>query len=48
VRPGEKIILRARKLGEIGGLLQFKVEADVDERRVAEGELILSKTQANH
>jgi 3-hydroxyacyl-[acyl-carrier-protein] dehydratase len=48
VRPEQKIILRARKLAEIGGLLQFKVEAEVDQKRVAEGELVLSKTQANH
>jgi 3-hydroxyacyl-[acyl-carrier-protein] dehydratase len=48
VRPDERIILRAEKLGEIGQLLQFKVEADVDGKRVAEGELVLSKTQANH
>jgi 3-hydroxyacyl-[acyl-carrier-protein] dehydratase len=48
VRPEERIILRAEKLGEIGQLLQFKVEADVDGKRVAEGELVLSKTQANH
>jgi 3-hydroxyacyl-[acyl-carrier-protein] dehydratase len=47
VRPEQKIILRARKLAEIGGLLQFKVEAEVDQKRVAEGELVLSKTQAN-
>src|SRR5437016_4016892 len=38
-RPDEKIVLRAEKLGEIGQLLQFKVEADVDGKRVAEGEL---------
>jgi 3-hydroxyacyl-[acyl-carrier-protein] dehydratase len=48
VRPEERIILRAEKLGEIGQLLQFKVEADVDGKRVAEGELVLSKTQAKH
>ena len=48
VQPEERIILRAEKLGEIGQLLQFKVEADVDGKRVAEGELVLSKTQANH
>jgi 3-hydroxyacyl-[acyl-carrier-protein] dehydratase len=48
VRPDERIVLRAERLGEIGQLLQFKVEADVDGKRVAEGELVLSKTQANH
>jgi 3-hydroxyacyl-[acyl-carrier-protein] dehydratase len=44
VRPDQQIILRARKMAEIGGLLQFKVEADVDGKRVAEGELVLSGT----
>ncbi len=48
VRPEERIVLRAEKLGEVGQLLQFKVEADVDGKRVAEGELVLSKTRANH
>lgn len=48
VLPEERIVLRAEKLGEIGQLLQFKVEAEVDGKRVAEGELVLSKTQTNH
>src|SRR6478672_9459728 len=30
VRPGEAIVLRARKLGEVDGLSQFGVEALVD------------------
>jgi 3-hydroxyacyl-[acyl-carrier-protein] dehydratase len=47
-RPKERIVLRAEKLGEVGQLLQFKVEADVDGKRVAEGELVLSKSGANH
>ena len=42
VRPGDTIILRAQKRAEIGGLLQFQVEATVNGRRVAEGELVLS------
>ena len=42
VRPEEKIILRARKLAEIGGLLQFRVEAIVGEKQVAAGELVLN------
>jgi len=42
VRPEERIVLRARKVGEMDGLLQFRVEADVDQRRVAEGELVLN------
>lgn len=43
VRPEEGIVLRAEKVGEIGDLFQFKVAADVDGKRVAEGELVLSK-----
>jgi 3-hydroxyacyl-[acyl-carrier-protein] dehydratase len=43
VRPEEGIVLRARKLGEIGELLQFEVEALVDGQQVASGELVLSK-----
>ena len=41
-RPGERIILRARKLAQVHDLLQFKVEAIVDESAVAQGELVLS------
>jgi 3-hydroxyacyl-[acyl-carrier-protein] dehydratase len=48
VRPEERIVLRARKMGEIGQILQFKVEAEVDGKCVAEGELVLSKTGTNH
>jgi 3-hydroxyacyl-[acyl-carrier-protein] dehydratase len=43
VRPEEQIVLRAKKIGEMGELFQFKVAADVDGKRVAEGELVLSK-----
>lgn len=43
VRPEERIVLRAEKVGEMGELFQFRVAADVDGKRVAEGELILSK-----
>jgi 3-hydroxyacyl-[acyl-carrier-protein] dehydratase len=42
VRPEEKIILRARKLGEVDPLLQFEVEALVDNQQVAAGQLVLS------
>lgn len=45
VRPEEKIILRARKLAEIGGLLQFRVEAIVGEKQVAAGELVLAASK---
>jgi 3-hydroxyacyl-[acyl-carrier-protein] dehydratase len=43
VRPEERIVLRAEKVGEMGELFQFKVAADVDGKRIAEGELVLSK-----
>ncbi len=42
VRPEERIRLRAEKAGEMGGLLQFKVQASVGEATVAEGQLVLS------
>ena len=42
VRPGERIILRARKLAQVHDLLQFAVEAIVDQSMVAQGELVLS------
>ena len=42
VRPGEKIILCARKLGEVDQLLQFEVEALVDGKTVATGQIVLS------
>ena len=41
-RPGEKITLRARKLGEVDGLLQFGVEALVNEKPVATGQIVLN------
>jgi 3-hydroxyacyl-[acyl-carrier-protein] dehydratase len=43
VRPEERIVLRAEKVGEMGELFQFKVAADVNGKRVAQGELVLSK-----
>ena len=43
VRPEEQIVLRAKKIGEMRELFQFKVAADVNGRRVAEGELVFSK-----
>jgi 3-hydroxyacyl-[acyl-carrier-protein] dehydratase len=42
VRPADRIILRAEKLGRVDGLLQFKVEASVNGSTVAEGQLVLS------
>jgi len=47
VRPEERIVLRAERLGEMGDLLQFRVSADVDGKRVAEGELVLSRAKSN-
>jgi 3-hydroxyacyl-[acyl-carrier-protein] dehydratase len=41
-RPGEKIILRARKMGEVDQLLQFEVEARIDNQLIATGQLVLS------
>ena len=42
VRPEEAIDLRAEKLGEVEGLMQFKVAASVNGVPVAEGQLVLS------
>ena len=42
VRPGEEIDLRAEKLGEVEGMVQFKVAARVKGALVAEGQLVLS------
>ncbi len=46
VRPGERIVLRAEKLAEVDGLMQFKVEAVVNGERVAQGQLVLSMAAA--
>ena len=43
VRPGEKIILRARKLGAVDQLLQFEVEALVAGKPVATGQIVLAR-----
>ena len=42
VRPEESIELRAEKLGEVEGMVQFKVAASVEGVLVAEGQLVLS------
>jgi 3-hydroxyacyl-[acyl-carrier-protein] dehydratase len=44
VRPNEQIILRAEKTGEMSELLQFRVAAKVNDKIVAEGELVLVRT----
>lgn len=43
VRPGEEIVLSARKLAAFGGLWQFEVVARVAEQAVAEGVVVLSE-----
>ena len=42
VSPGQRIVLRATKLGEVNDLLQFDVEAVVNGKRVAAGQLVLN------
>ncbi len=47
VRPEEEIILRAEKLAQVGELWQFKAIARVEEKVVAEGQLVLNLTSEN-
>ena len=42
VRPEEKILLHARRMAAVGELLQFEVEALIDNKPVAAGQLVLS------
>lgn len=42
-RPGEKILLRAKKSGVLGGLVQFAVSAEAGGRIVAEGQVVLNE-----
>ena len=42
VRPEERIVLRARKMAAVDDLLQFEVEALIDGRQVAQGQLVLN------
>lgn len=42
VRPGERIILRAQRLGQVADLLQFQVEALVGDKQVAAGQIVLN------
>ena len=42
IRPEEQVDLRAEKMGEVGGMVQFKVVARVRGIAVAEGQLVLS------
>jgi 3-hydroxyacyl-[acyl-carrier-protein] dehydratase len=43
VRPEERIQLHAKRAGEAGNLIQFDVEAVVNGKQVAAGQLVLSK-----
>ncbi len=42
-RPGELILLRARKTGSLGGLVRFDVSAEACGRVVAEGQIVLNE-----
>jgi 3-hydroxyacyl-[acyl-carrier-protein] dehydratase len=43
VRPDDTVTLTARKLGGVGGLLQFETSAHVGDALVAEGNIVLSE-----
>lgn len=45
-RPGQLLTLTARKTGAMGGLWMFDVRASTAEGAVAEGQLVLSETEA--
>jgi 3-hydroxyacyl-[acyl-carrier-protein] dehydratase len=42
VRPDQRIVLRARKIAAVDELLQFDVEALVDGKQVAAGQVVLN------
>jgi len=42
VRPEERIVLRARRVAAVDELLQFEVEALIDGKQVAQGQLVLN------
>jgi 3-hydroxyacyl-[acyl-carrier-protein] dehydratase len=42
-RPGERIVLNAKKTGEFSGLWMFDVHADVENAVVAAGQIVLSE-----
>lgn len=44
-RPAETITLKATKTGELGGLLIFSVSASVQDRIVAEGQIVLNRAE---
>ena len=45
-RPGERIMLRAEKMAQVGDLVQFSVTATVGGESVAEGQIVLSVARA--
>ena len=45
--PGERIILRAEKMANVGDLVQFSVSATVAGASVAEGQIVLSVARAD-
>ncbi len=45
-RPRERIILNARKTGEIGGLWMFDVRAEVEGTVVAVGQIVLNEMKS--
>ena len=45
-RPGERIMLRAEKMAQVGDLVQFSVSATVSGVSVAEGQIVLSVARA--
>jgi 3-hydroxyacyl-[acyl-carrier-protein] dehydratase len=42
VRPGQRIVLRAERIGQVNDLLQFEVKALVDDLVVATGQIVLN------
>ena len=44
--PGERIVLRAEKMANVGDLVQFSVAATVGGVNVAEGQIVLSVARA--
>jgi 3-hydroxyacyl-[acyl-carrier-protein] dehydratase len=47
VRPGERIVLRAQRLGQVADLLQFQVEALVADKQVAAGQIVLNAVETS-
>ena len=47
VRPEEEIMLKASKLAQVGDLWQFVVGAEVGNKVVAEGQLVLSRERGS-